>query len=342
VIKPVFVITNRAQVFVDTALRPETGSGASAAMGCTTSTYSVVKATMTIHDPLNEWASPVPFHLVPTAICDSYHDMPSGWTGLPLAPHPGAYGAHRHHHIHEGVDLYVPDGTLVTAVEDGRVAATVPFTGALCDPPSPWWEDTWAVMIEGPSGVVLYGEIEPEAGIHPGVEVRRGQKVGAVTRVLRKDKGRPRSMVHIELHASGSHNSILWAKDAPRPDGLRDPTPALMVSASRDWNRPVKPTFVKAGNLMIPISSIEYIDITEIDRSEISITWGGGRVAKALGLDATEALAMIKANALDGALHWRNGAWAFPSIVANPMAKLLSWSRQPPVPHTSPAERRHH
>jgi murein DD-endopeptidase MepM/ murein hydrolase activator NlpD len=177
------------------------------------------------------WAVPVPARLVPTGDGESFRAMPPGATGLPLPPHPGAFGVGRRHHTHEGVDLYVPEGAAVTAVEAGAVVAVLAFTGAHCAPPSPWWEDTWAVMVEGASGVVLYGEIDPAPGLRPGDRVARGDTLGAVTRVLRRDKGRPTCMLHLELYAPGARTCVEWGPGEPRPTGLLDPTPLLLAAA---------------------------------------------------------------------------------------------------------------
>lgn len=176
------------------------------------------------------WLSPVPLALVPTSDSESFAAMQEGETGLPLAPHPGAFGVKRKHHTHEGVDLYAAEGTVVFAVETGTVVAVKPFTGPHAGPTLEHWLDTWAVFVEGPSGVVVYGEIKPwcEAGAH----VDAGMPLGHVIPVLRKDKGRPRAMLHIELREPGNTTDIEWLDDR-HPDGLLDPTPFLLASVPR-------------------------------------------------------------------------------------------------------------
>lgn len=174
------------------------------------------------------WRNPLPYALRCTAVSESFKDMPAQVTGVPLAPHPGAFGVVRKHHVHEGVDLYVPEGTSVCAVEAGVVVAVVPFTGPAAG--LPHWLDTSAVMVEGASGVVLYGEIS--ACVPVGARVGAGDLLGRVVRVLRHDKGRPTSMLHIELRASGVTRDIEWLDSTRRPDGLLDPTPYLMACAN--------------------------------------------------------------------------------------------------------------
>lgn len=172
------------------------------------------------------WRNPLPLRLIPTDESESFRTMPEGSTGLPLRPHPGAFGFERLHHTHEGVDLYAPEGTQVTACEDGVVVAVLPFTGAHAD--SPWWHDTWAVLVEGHSGVIVYGEITPTAVL--GQPVEAGEKIGTVTQVLKKDKGRPMSMLHLELYRHGVREPKAWTKGGWHfwPDGIDDPTGYLL------------------------------------------------------------------------------------------------------------------
>jgi hypothetical protein len=59
------------------------------------------------------------------------------------------------------VHLYVADGTPVIAIEAGYVVKLGLFTGATVG--TPWWNETWAVLIEGAHGGICYGEIQPAA-----------------------------------------------------------------------------------------------------------------------------------------------------------------------------------
>jgi hypothetical protein len=59
-----------------------------------------------------------------------------------------------------------------------------------------------------------------------------GQKLGAIKRVLRRDKGRPVSMLHLELYRACTpeqHWSPVWNLNDPIPTGLIDPEPFLSV-----------------------------------------------------------------------------------------------------------------
>jgi murein DD-endopeptidase MepM/ murein hydrolase activator NlpD len=182
------------------------------------------------------WKNPLRLALVATGDSLSFRDMKPGETGLPLGPdHPGAFGAVRRHHVHEGVDLYTEDGAEVSAVEDGVVVNIEPFTGPKAG--YPHWLDTDAVLVEGESGVVVYGEIAPCAGLKIGRRVKAGELIGTVVPVLRHDKGRPRIMLHMELHEAGTPKTYEWKlsedgdKMKTKPPSLRDPTPFLLPLA---------------------------------------------------------------------------------------------------------------
>ncbi len=176
------------------------------------------------------WSSPVPLALVPDPLSEGFRDMPGGTTGIPMGgDHPGAFGYRRRHHVHEGVDIYVPEGTPVHAMEDGRVVKVLPFTGSIADPPTTFWNDTFAVMVEGASGTILYGEIDP-VEVSEGDRISTGQIIGRVRQVLVKEKHppRPMSMLHVELHRHGTDDAYEWPIEGPRPPSLLDPTEMLL------------------------------------------------------------------------------------------------------------------
>ncbi len=145
------------------------------------------------------------------------------WFPIPKPGEPGAFGTVRKHDIHTGVDLYCVEGEKVTAVELGIIVGIERFTGDAAG--SPWWLETWAVLIEGKSGVVAYGELK-----HPSLTVGNliaaGDLVGFVGRVLPHDKGRPTSMLHLELYEPGTTSTAWWRES--RPEKLLDPTPFLL------------------------------------------------------------------------------------------------------------------
>jgi murein DD-endopeptidase MepM/ murein hydrolase activator NlpD len=144
---------------------------------------------------------------------------------IPINEHVGAFGAVRSFDVHKGVDLYAPVGMRVNAVEDGIVVCIRPFTGksANCG----WWEETMGVYISGRSGNVCYGEISPAFDLKVGDEIKAGQEIGSVLRVLKKDKGRPTSMLHLALLRHGCLGVGDWHSRCNKPKGLLDPTPLL-------------------------------------------------------------------------------------------------------------------
>lgn len=153
--------------------------------------------------------------------------------GIPVGRHPGAFGYVRKHSQHSGVDLYTRPSEFVRTVEGGVVVGVEAFTGPQDN--SPWWNDTWAVLVEGRSGVVLYGEIEPVVKV--GMKVKRGEWIGRVLPVLPAGRERPdipghsRWMLHMELYTHGRHAaSVHKPKEAPFPDFMRDATPLLLAS----------------------------------------------------------------------------------------------------------------
>lgn len=170
------------------------------------------------------WWNPINFRMIPTL--NRKLKVEKGQTHLPISPHPGAYGVRRKHHTHEGVDLYCPVGTPVFPVEDGKIVAIIPFTGPSAVPPSPWWNDTQAVLVEGPSGVVVYGEIKLYRFLKVGKRVGIRDCVGFVEQVLKVDKGFSMSMLHLELHKHGTRDCFEWIEEKPK--SLKDPTEYLL------------------------------------------------------------------------------------------------------------------
>lgn len=149
-------------------------------------------------------------------------------TLIPTGDHPGAFGAKRKRFFHTGVDLYTDNLAIVSAVEDGIVIRSGPFTGPKLG--HAHWEATDFLMIEGDSGVVNYGEISITHKCHLGFKVKQGDYIGSVKRVLPPDKmrddipGHKLSMLHIELYTHGTTNCFDWSITANRPARLLDPT----------------------------------------------------------------------------------------------------------------------
>lgn len=132
----------------------------------------------------------------------------------------GKFGAIRKYDIHTGVDLYCEPDENVYAIEDGVVVAVEDFTGPKAG--LPWWNDTQAVLVEGRSGVFCYGEISTNHKV--GQKIKEGDNIGTVLTVLKKDKGKPMTMLHMELYKHGTVESVVWELGKRKPKGLWDPT----------------------------------------------------------------------------------------------------------------------
>ena len=182
------------------------------------------------------WALPLPMHFIVSDDSMSFRWMDKlsePTTAMPLLPHPAAHAFVRKFQCHEGVDFYCPPMTSVQAVEDGGVVGIENFTGKKAG--SPWWHDTYAVLVEGKTGVVVYGEIDcPDLQIGDMVKAR--QEIGRVIPVLKKDKGRPITMLHLELHVPGTRLTEAWEVRngivLPKPTTLLDPTPYLLEAVA--------------------------------------------------------------------------------------------------------------
>ena len=139
----------------------------------------------------------------------------------------GAFGVKRKFDVHTGVDLYCEEGDLVYAIEDGEVVAVMPFTGDIAG--FPWWNNTYAIAISGASGIINYGEIQPDVLIKPTDKITKGTILGYVIPVLKVDKGKvpSTSMLHVELYNEYEGFWTEWELDKDQPENLENPTELL-------------------------------------------------------------------------------------------------------------------
>jgi len=143
---------------------------------------------------------------------------------IPDGEHPGAFGVVRRYDVHTGVDLYCNPGDNVYAIEAGIVSRIERFTGEWAD--SPWWNNTQAIVVQGKSGSILYGEIDVSFDFIPGLNIEEGAILGRVQTVLKEDKGKPLTMLHMELY-SKTIPSVWWKLNEPKPEYLEDITGIL-------------------------------------------------------------------------------------------------------------------
>lgn len=149
-------------------------------------------------------------------------------TEIPVSPtHPGSYLYKRKHHIHEGIDLYCNPGQPVVAMATGIVTNIIPFTGEIAG--TPHWNNTYGVVIQDTKGVWIYGEIQPAQGIEIGQILMANVIVGHVIPVLKKDKGRPTSMLHLERYTKGTTTSVgIILHSDEIPDNIRNPITSIL------------------------------------------------------------------------------------------------------------------
>ncbi len=189
---------------------------------------TIVEEIIELLDTKKPWVWPL--ELMPTKITEDSNSFLrinlEKEVEIPIKYHFGAFGTMRRFDRHRGVDLYAPVGSPVYAVQNGIIKDIRPWTGvtANCD----WWNDTDAISIEGTDGLVVYGEILVNSKLKIGDEVKSGDLLGTVLQVLKKDKGRPTSMLHLELRNPGFYKNIdkSWSQDLP--EGLLNPTPFLI------------------------------------------------------------------------------------------------------------------
>ena len=153
--------------------------------------------------------------------------------------HPGAFAFERKNHIHEGVDIYSSENDAVFAIHDGTIIGIRPFTGEHTSlvgiMPSPWWNNTFCVLVQTKFGVLNYGEITPDSSLNVGHFIKKGTLLGHVCRVLKTDKGRPLDMVHLERYTCGTNTPVVeWSKGEVKPPDLLAPNNLLLGLCLKD------------------------------------------------------------------------------------------------------------
>ena len=147
----------------------------------------------------------------------------------------GVFGYKRSYYYHSGVDLYTKGKVPVYSVEDGEVVSIIKFTGP---PEHDHWLYTQAVLVQGASGVVAYGEVTAGASLRVGDFVSCGEYLADVSPVLPESKaradmyGHSTHMLHFEWWDPGTRDSASWHHGIPTPPNLRNPTAGLQ----RSWD----------------------------------------------------------------------------------------------------------
>lgn len=142
---------------------------------------------------------------------------------IPLINSMGDFAFKRSFYYHPGIDLYCEEGQEIQAIEDGIVSHIENFTGPDADPASPWWNETWSILIEGASGALGYCELKPSNHIKIGLKVLAGDIIGQIIPVLKKDKGNGTTMLHFEQYVAGTRHHVTWYLNENKPEELVDP-----------------------------------------------------------------------------------------------------------------------
>lgn len=145
---------------------------------------------------------------------------------IPGHGHPGGFGTPRKFDVHTGIDLYCENNADVFAIESGTVAAIVGFTGPTAG--SSWWNETDAIIIKSNKDgkYIVYGEVIARCSV--GDEVEAGDFIGRVVTVLKKDKGLPMNMLHLEYYDTDFDlDPVVWNLNEPQPKSLLHPGPLL-------------------------------------------------------------------------------------------------------------------
>ena len=140
---------------------------------------------------------------------------------------PRCYGSRRAKgaRAHAGCDLYAPIGTVIHAITDGTVVRG----------PVPFYAGTYAIEIDHGDFLARYGEVQGEAFVRKGDQVKAGQPIAKVGRLIGISV--PSAMLHLELYDKSAHGplTVPAAQSARTKDGrpflrrkdLIDPQPKL-------------------------------------------------------------------------------------------------------------------
>lgn len=142
---------------------------------------------------------------------------------LPVEKSPGDFAVTRSFYYHSGLDLYCSESSIIQTIEEGQIVKIERFTGKDADPPSPWWNETWAVMVEGKSGCIGYCELFPSSQLQEGSFVKEGETLGVIVPVLKRNKGNGTSMLHLEYYKHGQREFVTWLIGEEKPHNLLNP-----------------------------------------------------------------------------------------------------------------------
>lgn len=148
---------------------------------------------------------------------------------IPAIGAPGDFASKRSFYYHPGIDIYCDFGQEVQSIESGVVVNIENFTGPGANPPSPWWLETFSIIIDGPSGSLGYCELKPLPHIQVGYQVTEGEVIANIVPVLKQDKGNGTTMLHFEKYKPGTRQHVTWYLNSEKPDELLNPRELLEI-----------------------------------------------------------------------------------------------------------------
>ena len=160
--------------------------------------------------------------------------------GLPLGKsNPSGFASKKKYGYHTGVDIICNVNDIVTSVEDGIVTSITNFSRDYTNK-KPWINMTKVILVEGESGLIVYGNIKPKKGLRVGDLLDIGDEIGKVMPVYKKHNKTTtaKCKLKIEWYKPGTIKRLSWRYDGYKPSSLLDPTPMLISlltnSASRN------------------------------------------------------------------------------------------------------------
>ncbi|HTM68900.1 MAG TPA: hypothetical protein VL426_06410 [Candidatus Binatia bacterium] len=89
----------------------------------------------------------------------------------------------------------------------------------------------------------------------------------------------------------------------------------------------MRDAFILAGDALLDPARVRGVDLSELDALRVTLRHDDG-VAVAEGIQAIEALMLLKPSALEGRrLRWAKNAWAVHNLIGHPLMQLLAFLR---------------
>jgi hypothetical protein len=120
-----------------------------------------------------------------------------------------------------GIELYCDEGQEVFAIEESDIIDMFLSTGYGAE--TPWFQNTYTLLLEGNSGVINYSCILIDHDVKFGKTIKEGQLIGRIKKLM--DISIP--SLYIGLYYNGVEEPIEWNRGEVKPTELLDPTDML-------------------------------------------------------------------------------------------------------------------